>query len=213
MIGDTAIAVFTRAPVPGATKTRLIPLLGADGAARAHETLLGIALREAGAACPGRVSMFVAGEARHPVLEALSARLRVPLLAQRGEHLGARMLDAITRLLSNSRNALVIGSDCPALTASAITAAAAELQRHDMVFVPAEDGGYVLVGAQGEPARLASAFTDIDWGGRDVMQATRRRLQAAGLRHAEQPACWDVDRPADWQRAVRSGLVGSIGAG
>lgn len=206
---STGIGVFTRAPVAGATKTRLIPLLGAQGAARAHVQLLHIALRAAGEACPRAVTVFVAGEMREwalPVQEPPP-----PLRAQLDGDLGARMCAALEWLWRAHEQALVIGSDCAVLTADVLHDAARALNDHDLVFVPTEDGGYVLVGARRGTPRLAQVFHDVPWSSAAVMATTRLRVQAAGLRHAELATLWDVDEPADWQRAVAAGLVRPTG--
>ena len=203
---STGIGIFTRVPVAGATKTRLIPLLGAEGAARAHVQLLGLALQAAGQACPGAVTVFVAGDVRHLVLPSRLPGL-VPVREQEGADLGERMARALQSLWAGHERALVIGSDCAVITAGVLREAALALQDHDLVFVPAEDGGYVLVGARRGTPRLAQVFRDVPWSTAEVMAATRQRVQEAGLRHAELATLWDVDEPADWQRAVAAGLV------
>ncbi|HET7866123.1 MAG TPA: TIGR04282 family arsenosugar biosynthesis glycosyltransferase [Burkholderiaceae bacterium] len=195
---SAGIGVFTRAPVAGATKTRLIPLLGAAGAARAHWQLLDIALRAAVEACPGGVTVFVAGE---------MPALALPMRAQVDGDLGARMQAALEWLWQRHEQALVIGSDCAVLTAGVLREAALALHDHDLVFVPAEDGGYVLVGARRGTLQLGHVFHGIPWSSAAVMATTRLRVQEAGLRHAEIGMLWDVDEPADWQRAVAAGLV------
>jgi glycosyltransferase A (GT-A) superfamily protein (DUF2064 family) len=104
---------------------------------------------------------------------------------------------------------LLIGSDCAVLTPGLLRRAAAALADHDMVFVPAEDGGYVLVGARAG-ARLAPAFTGIAWSTARVMAQTREALAAAAIGMAELEPLWDIDEPADWQRAVAAGLVSAL---
>ncbi|MQM30903.1 MAG: hypothetical protein CRU78_10415, partial [Candidatus Accumulibacter phosphatis] len=69
--------------------------------------------------------------------------------------------------------------------------------RNDAVFIPAEDGGYVLLGLRCPQPGL---FEGVDWGSERVMAQTRQRLLALGLRWCELPALWDVDRPADLTR-------------
>lgn len=206
---STGIAVFTRAPVAGATKTRLVPLLGAEGAVQAHRQLLALALRHASEACPGQVSIHVAGDIHHPELHALSAQHQAPLVEQQGADLGERMCDAIAWVLERHVRALVIGSDCAVLDAPALQQAADALQSHDMVFTPAEDGGYVLVGAR-RGAQVAPAFAGIHWGTGGVMSTSRQRARDAGLTHTELPTLWDVDEPADWRRAVAGGWVAAV---
>jgi glycosyltransferase A (GT-A) superfamily protein (DUF2064 family) len=75
--------------------------------------------------------------------------------------------------------------------------AAAALDDHDVVLIPAEDGGYVLVGA----ARTAATmFCGIDWGGATVLAQQRAALSACGLAWRELSPLWDVDRPEDLAR-------------
>ncbi|HET7401984.1 MAG TPA: DUF2064 domain-containing protein [Usitatibacter sp.] len=102
---------------------------------------------------------------------------------------------------------LLIGSDCPAITPAHLAEAAAALPEHDAVFTPAEDGGYVLVGLA---RALPQAFEHVAWGSDAVMAATRERLAAAGARWHEMPPLWDVDRPDDYHRLQREGLLGDM---
>lgn len=198
------IAVFARAPVPGRVKTRLIPRLGAVGAARLHTLLMRRAVGTAIDAGVGPVSLWCAPDRAHPSFAACGAEFGVRLVTQRGGDLGERMLDALVQLCA-SGSAIVIGADCPALTIGELQSAAAALaDGEDAVFVPAEDGGYVLVGTR---RPVASLFTSMDWGGEHVMEATRDRLRRAGMRWRELATSWDVDRPSDFDRLRQSGLI------
>ncbi|HEX6267459.1 MAG TPA: TIGR04282 family arsenosugar biosynthesis glycosyltransferase [Burkholderiales bacterium] len=171
--------MFSRRPVPGRVKTRLVPRLGEWGAARLHERLTAHTLRTAAAARCGPVELID------------SAR-------QRGAHLGARMHHALAHALRRHRGAILIGSDCPALRAAHLERAARWLAGGcDAVLGPAEDGGYVLIGASRLSPRL---FSGIEWGGPCVYQATARELDALGYRWRALPTLWDVDRPEDLER-------------
>jgi rSAM/selenodomain-associated transferase 2/rSAM/selenodomain-associated transferase 1 len=132
----------------------------------------------------------------HPALIRWAARSGATLHPQQGDDLGARMQAALRSALDRGRPALLIGTDCPALDAAHLAAAAEALRGHDAVFVPAEDGGYVLVGL----ARAVDAFEGIAWSGAGVMAATRARLAATGASWRELPPLWDVDRPEDLRR-------------
>lgn len=194
-----AVAVFARAPVPGEAKTRLAPLLGPDGAAALARRLALGALATAGAARLGPLFLFCAPDARHPFFEECRARFGARLQAQRGEDLGARMGQAFETLLAGHGRALLIGSDCPALTPGHLARAAAQLDDHQAVVWPAEDGGYVLIGLSRPAPEL---FEGIDWGTPRVMAQTRERLQRLGWRWAEAEPLWDVDRAEDYERLV-----------
>jgi rSAM/selenodomain-associated transferase 1 len=195
-----AIAIFARAPVAGATKTRLIPALGADGAARLHAQLLEKTVATACAAALGPVTLWCAPDTTHPCFQTLDDAFPITLATQATGDLGDRMLNAFERHAS-AGPLLLIGTDCPALTTRTLKDAAAALDpTQDAVFVPAEDGGYVLVGLHRPERRL---FENMPWGGSDVMAQTRVRLRASGLRWRELDPLWDVDRPEDLPRFER----------
>jgi uncharacterized protein len=200
---EVAIAVFAKAPVPGEVKTRLVPLLGAQGAAELHSALVRRALATARAAALGPVALWCMPETGHPFFQSCVDAYGVTLEAQRGGHLGERMARALEAMLAHGPG-LVIGSDCPALTVDDLHAAARSLATHDAVVQPAEDGGYVLVGLS-KP--VPGLFDGIDWGEGKVMRDTRTRLRAARATWRELPARWDVDRPADYQRLTVTGLL------
>ncbi len=192
------VIVFARAPCPGAVKRRLIPALGARGAARLYERMLGAALRAAVDAGVGPVELWGTPTAEHPVFEALAAQWRVTLHTQRGPNLGVRMQAALERALGTACGAILIGSDCPTLAADDLREAARRLRAgDDAVLGPALDGGYYLIGL----ARpMPGLFHRVPWGSEAVLAITRGRLQAAGERWSELRAQRDVDRPSDLGR-------------
>ena len=115
------------------------------------------------------------------------------------------MAQAFTQSLAHTKHAICIGTDCPALTVRHLHDAAAALRAgHDAVISPAEDGGYTLIGLARHEPRL---FTGISWSSDQVMRQTRERLRDCGLRWLELETLWDIDRPEDWQRLQRSGLI------
>lgn len=202
---DPLILVFAKAPVPGAAKTRLIPLLGADQAAALQGRLLCRALATARAAAPGELELWCTPDATHPALLAAAKAHRTTLRVQHGADLGARMAHAFADALRRAPYAICIGTDCPALTVRHLHEAAAALRAgNDAVFAPAKDGGYVLIGLSRNEPRL---FSGISWGSAQVMAQTRERLRACALRWQELETLWDVDRPEDWQRLQQSGLL------
>lgn len=199
------LVVFAKAPVPGRVKTRLQPLLGPGGAARLHARLVLRALATARAASCGDVELCCAPHRRHAFFQACARRYRVPLTAQGGGDIGARMFRAIARGLRNYDGVLLMGSDCPCLRPSSLRAAARALRGGaDAVFAPAEDGGYGLIGATRVSQRM---FAAVPWGTDAVMARTRRNLRRLGRHWHELPAVWDVDRPQDHARLLRSRLL------
>ena len=197
----TAIAVFARAPVPGQCKTRLIPRLGAKGAAQLQEKLILRALETALAAEAGAVELWCAPDCRHPFFAMCAERFGVALRDQQGADLGARMAFVFEQADAPT---LLMGTDCPSITPDDLRACADALQACDAVFLPAEDGGY---GAVGLKAPAPEIFTSMVWSAPGVMDATRTRLCAAGKSWREVRAIWDVDDPPDYDRLLASGLM------
>lgn len=190
------VAILARAPIPGQAKTRLIPALGADGAARLQAWLLQRSVAMALVADVGPVTLWCAGDARHPEFALCRAFGKVTLRHQPAGDLGARMLAAVAES-PTAAGTLVIGTDCPAMTATHLRQAALALGDHDAVVIPAEDGGYVLIGMK---APAPEPFAGMPWGSDRVMALTRQRLAAIGWRWSEPATLWDVDRPADVER-------------
>ena len=191
------IAVLAKAPIPGLAKTRLIARLGADGAARLQAVLTEHAVRTALAAGLGSVTLWCTPDTRHPAFVKLAHRTGVALEAQRGADLGARMAHAVAQRAGRGP-VLLTGTDCPALTPEHLRTAAAALEGGDeVVLIPAEDGGYVLVGLMESHPAL---FEGVPWGSDRVIDVTRGRLRALGLRWSELTTLWDLDRPADLDR-------------
>ena len=199
-----AAAVFAKAPIPGAVKTRLASVLSAAQAAALHERLVERALATAVEAAIGPVELWCAPDAAHPFFEQCARRFGATLQVQQGMNLGERMARAFEVAHRAQRCLVLIGADCPALEPQDLREAAAALETHDAVFAPAEDGGYVLV-ALAAPA--AALFSGIAWGGPDVMVRTRERAARAGLALKELRTLWDVDRPEDWQRLAVEGML------
>lgn len=196
-----AIALLAKAPIPGFAKTRLLSVLGQHGAAALQARLIARAAETALAAGTGPVTVWGAPDETHDIFQTIHTRAGIALAGQPNGDLGARMLAAIA---TANGPVLVIGADCPALTAEHLRAAADILRDGtDVVVFPAEDGGYALIGVRKpEPA----LFSDMPWSTAEVMAETRRRLKERGLSCREPVTLWDVDEPADLERLRAIGL-------
>lgn len=198
------IAIMAKAPVPRLAKTRLAPALGAEGAAALAERLLRHAAAQAAGAAPGHVTLWAAPDATHPVFADLALQHGLALAVQPATpDLGARMAAVFAAAFAHSAGPLLLmGSDIPALDSAMLQRAAAALQEHAAVFVPALDGGYALVGLPHDaearhPGLHAALFQAMVWSTSSVMAQTRARLAALGVRAAELLAVPDIDEPAD----------------
>ncbi|MBB3189538.1 TIGR04282 family arsenosugar biosynthesis glycosyltransferase [Halomonas cerina] len=195
MCADFPLAILAKAPLPGRVKTRLIPVLGAEGAVRLHERLLRRTLAIALATTrPARITLWTALDHAHPLFLELAEQHGIMLRPQPAGDLGVRMHHALQAM---DQPGLLIGSDCPVLRPTLLWQCREALSRVDAVFLPAEDGGYVLVGVRQADRRL---FASIAWGTNRVMAQTRDRARELGWWLSCPATLWDVDRPEDLDR-------------
>src|SRR5450432_3033003 len=167
----TNIAILAKAPIPGLSKTRLMRSIGAHAAAVLAVRLTERTVATAAQADIGKVTLWCAPDPGHVSFRELVARHKIALKRQPDGDLGGRMLAAM------NGPTLVIGTDCPALTAGHLREAANALRDADVVLIPAEDGGYVLIGARAAQPEL---FSNITWGTAAVLAETRTRISTLG---------------------------------
>lgn len=192
------LVIFARFPVPGTAKTRLIPALGPAGAARLQDAMTRHTLcQAAGVADVADVEVRFTGCDAAAMSHRYSRRFagaaggtEVRYEPQGDGDLG----DRLARATAGGGPVVVVGTDCPALTADLLRTALAELSRHDVVLGPATDGGYYLI-ALGRPA--PTLFAGIDWSTDRVLAQTRAAAEVAGLSVAVLPPLSDVDEPED----------------
>jgi rSAM/selenodomain-associated transferase 1 len=190
------LIIFTRYPEPGNTKTRLIPVLGAEGAATLQRQMTEHKLAEVNQLLtfyPLSVEVHFAGGNEQLMQEWLGSSL-VYRRQSEGD-LGDRMASAFQASFAAGMTAgVLIGSDCPDLNASLMAEAFQLLRQHDLVLGPALDGGYYLIGLR---RLIPELFTGIPWSTAEVLQQTITIAKRLGLAVAKLPLLSDVDRPED----------------
>ena len=195
------LLLFTRAPVPGETKTRLIPLLGVQGAAEFHEIVLSETLANAKASIFETVEIWCEPDINHTFLQQCSLDFSSTLHIQHGNDLGERMHHATNEALVINNFVVLIGSDCPAITTDILNQSYQALSSgKDAVLGPSYDGGYYLIGLKKTNPGI---FQDISWGKSDVADKTRRILNRQGLDYVELEELTDIDTPDDYQKYIR----------
>lgn len=192
---EEALILMAKAPLPGKVKTRMCPPLSPRKAAQLSACLLADAAAEAGTLRDVRRYLFHAA-ARGKGYFRSAPFAGFLLREQVGGDLGERMARAAAEALSaGARRVVLIGGDCPALSAARIRSAFRELARGaDVVFGPAGDGGFYLAGLT---APAASLFDGIEWSTPKVLAEVLSRCRRAGKRYALLPVESDLDTGDD----------------
>jgi len=184
------LILFSKQPRPGQVKTRLAQVCGAERAAEIAAVLIRETVILAVNSWPGDVYLCGAPDADHPLFQELAAEFHVRLVAQGEGDLGDRMFRSLHAGIAHRGAAAVMGCDVPHCSANTVESAYEILADGGNVLGAAMDGGYYFIGLQ---QIVPSLFTDIDWGGDQVLDHTRARARHAGIEFDMLPALRDID--------------------
>jgi|SRR5579859_2802792 len=190
---QSALIVFLKAPRPGQVKTRLAKTIGAEAACAAYRLLTETVLE--------RISPLSDVQLRYAPDDAFAEiepwlRPGWRASAQGPGNLGQRLHTAFLEAFNEgTKQVVIIGSDCPGVTARDIEAAWAALKENEVVIGPATDGGYWLIGLR-EPR--PPLFKDMAWSTKTVFQETLKRCKTTGLSVKLLRELSDVDTETDW---------------
>jgi rSAM/selenodomain-associated transferase 1 len=196
-MSETRIILFAKAPQPGLAKTRLIPALGAEGAAALARRMLETTLKRALGAQVGPVELRVTPAISDSSWCDIPIPDGVEIRAQGEGDLGARLARATQSGLELSPAVMLIGCDCPDLDSTALRQAAQTLQGVDVVIHPTADGGYALLGLRRFHPRL---FGDIPWSTNRVAHRTIQEVSVLQWSLHVAAMFNDIDEPADLGR-------------
>ncbi|MCO5387646.1 MAG: TIGR04282 family arsenosugar biosynthesis glycosyltransferase [Desulfosporosinus sp.] len=197
-VNSQALILMTRVPVPGKTKTRLMPHLSAEECAGFHEACLKDIIK-------------VQRELKKPANIFYSEKLtekfmtmfpkESQFISQEGDNLGERMSQAFRISLQDYKFTLMVGSDLPHLTVRLLQSAFEALEQHDVVLGPALDGGYYLIGLK---QFIPDLFTGITWGSSEVFRQTIERVHSLGLSYRLLQTMQDLDTIEDLRVYMRN---------
>ena len=194
MESNNQLLIFARAPRVGSVKTRLAQTVGPQRACELYEMLLRTLVSQLGKLESVTVC-FAPDDGEADLRRYFPERWHYR--PQRGPDLGARLEHAINEALANGASKVaVIGSDCPDVTPADISATWTALEKNDVVFGPAKDGGYWLIGMKRAHPTL---FREIDWGTEKVLAQSQFRAHESGLKTALLRPLPDIDTASDWQ--------------
>ena len=193
------LIIFVKAPRAGAVKTRLAQGIGSEAAVAAYRALVETLLQNLAAISEVELRCSpddAAGE--------IEAWRRPPWRMRPQGHgdLGQRLVCAFADAFADgTQRVVIIGSDCPYVTAQDIANAWAALEQHDVVFGPATDGGYWLIGLRSLQPAL---FQNIHWSTDAVFRETHDLARAANLSVYLLRTLSDVDTQTDWLEYLAS---------
>lgn len=198
------LIIFTRYPELGKTKTRMIPLLGKEGAATLQRQMTDYTLKQAKQLqqiLSTSIIIYFANGNEQLMQNWLGKNLSYR--RQREGDLGQRMQTAFEEtFITQINKVIIIGTDCPELNATILADAFKALDRHHLVLGPAVDGGYYLIGLN---RLIPELFKGISWGTAEVFAQTQKIARQLNLNVCTLPVLNDIDRPEDlpiWQRYV-----------
>ena len=195
------LIIFSRYPQPGTTKTRMIPALGAEGAAQLQRKMTEHTLNTAKLLSNRNITIeihFAGGD-----VELMKQWLGkdIQYVPQVAGDLGGKMRSAFDRAFAlGNRQVVTIGIDCPDIDSAILNDGFNSLQTHDLILGSAKDGGYYLIGLNHPVPQL---FSNINWGTERVLEQTKNIAEKLNLRVRYLPTLSDVDLPEDlaiWQK-------------
>lgn len=195
MTNTSTVLVMAKAPQPGRAKTRLAVTIGDAAAATIARQLLDHTISQVVGCAATRIEYRLTPGPDHPAWHNIDFPAG-DLVDQGDGDLGSRMWHAVTSALTTSDIAILIGTDCPDLTTTALNTIISTFDDStcDAVIVPALDGGYVALGLKHPDATI---FHDMPWSTGRVCQLTHDRLTAIGRQVSVLPALPDIDTAAD----------------
>lgn len=197
------IIVMAKAPVAGFAKTRLIPALGPEGAARLAARMLLHTLAEALRVPDIEVELCITPGPSDPAWTSWHFPDGVQVVDQGDGDLGARLARASARAFAAGVHPIFIGTDCPALDTGRLRRAVAKLNDRDAFIHGTVDGGYALL-ALASP--VPAVFSDIPWSTSDVFRLTVERLLTAGVSLETGEPLADIDDPTELQHVPKNWL-------
>jgi len=192
------LQIFAKAPIPGDVKTRLLADIGSELACEVYQSLLLNTVKNTRSE-EWDTELWCSPDTQHPFFQSLAGGYPLSLKTQSNDDLGERMLFALKAGVENGGNVVLIGSDCPVISAKYIEQAFTVLETNDVVFGPVEDGGYVLIGCSNMHINM---FNDVEWSNEKTLAQNIKAVGRCGLNYGLLEPLWDLDDIHDLERML-----------
>ena len=203
---NAALLIFTKVPFHAPVKTRLIT----GSLDKAHADLLASAfLADVISTAASLTDQLVLSldpllkkEAlvellsKYPAFTAASVIENSRLIAQEGEHFGAR-LEAAVQSANSGNGVVVLGADSPMIPKASIAKALHLTAAGRYVVGPATGGGMYLIGIPNDAITNAFPLREVFGGSRTELELFSRKVQQHGGVLDALDLHFDVDIPAD----------------
>lgn len=206
IISDACVGIFAKALRRGTVKTRVARDAGDQFALEVYRMLLQRTLEQA--AATGLPLYLWGSDTDCAELQVLARRFSCQFIAQQGRGLGQKMQSALRAMHAHHTRVLLIGSDCLLLPPERLHYALGQLEQHEVALIPAEDGGFVLIGSAREAFwQSEECFKGVRWSGKNTLKDTLTCLHAAKVQATILDTLWDVDTLDDVRRACAMNLL------
>lgn len=190
-----ALIVFQKNPVLGKVKTRIAATLGQEQALEIYMQLLNHTYTIINQQQDVDIFIYFSDYLESSMSNII---VDVQFRVQNGNDLGSRMKNAFEQVLGDGyQEVVIIGTDCPEITTAIIHEAFEKLALSDVVFGPAIDGGYYLLGLKNMDINL---FDQMTWSHKHVLSESIKRVQINQQTYTLLEMLSDIDNEADWER-------------
>lgn len=195
-----ALIVFQKNPVLGQVKTRIAKILGEEKALEIYRFLVWKTHEQITLLTNWDVFLYYSDFTEKVDWKPKKGEISYHL--QKGKDLGERMRNAFEEIFHKGyTRILIIGTDCPQLTEETLNNAAKELNNYDVVFGPAKDGGYYLLGLK---KLYNGLFQDIPWSTESVLELSIQYLKQNKISFQTTSSLSDIDTAEDWDKYQKS---------
>ena len=191
------IVQFCKAPIPGKVKTRMLSKLSGSQACELHKQLA-LTVYKNISDVPSNVDYQLWISSDHEWFDTWTNIKSYKICVQQGDSLGEKLMFTAAEQLEYYDFVVFVGSDCPFISSSHIHSVCSYMRDgKDLVFIPAIDGGYVLIAVKKQSLVV---FENISWGTEKVLEESVKIAENFNLSYIMLDEQSDIDRPEDLMR-------------
>lgn len=208
-MNEMILAQYAKWPRLGKVKTRIGKVLGPQKALAIHLELVKSVLEQFSNVKGLNYQLWLdtmslrldQSNASNELLQLIESNY-VACREQEGSNLGERMCNTFVELSRDFQKIAIIGSDCPNVSTKQLEEVERALDIHDVVIIPAEDGGYVLIAMRSDSVDKVEGnwLQGVRWGGSAALEDTLSCYRQHKLAVYLLSESWDVDQLEDYQR-------------